>query len=133
LTTPRHGLRAGDRLPDATIVHDGRSSTLHAVVAAPGWHLLLCGPADKWPADDLAALIMRSGGLLPVHRLTTQTAPGTLHDVHGQALRRLGLSPADVAQYLVRPDGHIRHRTCSTDLAGMASHLGRWLTPRPSG
>ncbi|MEU8567810.1 FAD-dependent monooxygenase [Streptomyces pathocidini] len=46
--TPRRGPRAGDRLPDAPIALDGRPSTLHRELAAPGYHLLLCGPLEAW-------------------------------------------------------------------------------------
>lgn len=41
---PRHflrpGLRAGDRLPDAPVVHNGETTTLHRVLDGPAWHLL---------------------------------------------------------------------------------------------
>jgi hypothetical protein len=29
---------------------------LHAALAEPGWHLLLCGPTDGWPGPDGHAL-----------------------------------------------------------------------------
>jgi hypothetical protein len=67
---PRRGPRAGDRLPDAPIVRDGQPGALQAAVAAPGWHLLLCGPTDPAVFDDAAAI---SGSLVTTHRLA---APG---------------------------------------------------------
>lgn len=39
---PRNGPKAGDRLPDASIIHHGQPSSLHRALAAAGWHLLLC-------------------------------------------------------------------------------------------
>ncbi len=129
---PRRGPRAGDRLPDAPILHDGLRSTLHAAIAAPGWHLFLCGPTDAWPAEGVAVLTRRHGVLLTVHRLTVQNGSGDVRDPDGRALHRLGLGPADRAQYVVRPDGYIGYRAGGTDLTGLARYLGRWLTaPRP--
>jgi hypothetical protein len=126
---PRRGPRAGDRLPDAPIVHNGQPSTLHTATAAPGWHLLLCGRADAWPAEKITRIGARYAGLLTVHHLTAQHTPGTLHDPGGQALRRVGISPRATAQYLVRPDGHVGYRAGGNDLAGLARYLGHWLSP----
>ena len=64
--SPRRGPMAGDRLPDATVVHDGRSSSLHDAVATPGWHLLLCGPIDAWPREVSQVGHGYSDGLLTV-------------------------------------------------------------------
>jgi 2-polyprenyl-6-methoxyphenol hydroxylase-like FAD-dependent oxidoreductase len=127
---PRTGPKAGDRLPDAPIVYDGRPSTLHQAVAAPGWHLLLCGPVDAWPAQIADSLGGRYATLSGVHRLAAHKAPGAWHDSDGRALRRLGLTAADSAQYLVRPDGHVGYRAGGTELTGLASYLARWL-PAP--
>jgi hypothetical protein len=49
------GPKADDRLPDARIARDGHAGWLQDAVAAPGFQLLLCGPADGWDADHLAA------------------------------------------------------------------------------
>jgi 2-polyprenyl-6-methoxyphenol hydroxylase-like FAD-dependent oxidoreductase len=119
------GPKAGDRLPDARLVRDGQTGWLHDAVAAPSLHLLLCGPHDGWPADQLAALQERYDGLVAVHRLVRHAAPGALHDLHGQAFERLGVDRA--AQYLVRPDGHIGFRSGGTDLGGVGRYLARWL------
>jgi 2-polyprenyl-6-methoxyphenol hydroxylase-like FAD-dependent oxidoreductase len=127
---PRRGPRAGDRLPDAPVAYGGRPTTLHAAVATPGWHLLLCGRVDAWPASQTAQLTDGDAGLVTIHRLSGHDTPGALHDPHGHALRRLGLTPDDTAQYLVRPDGYIGYRAGGADLEGLARYLGRWL-PRP--
>jgi hypothetical protein len=124
---PRAGPRAGDRLPDARIVRDGRPSRLHHALTAPAFHLLLCGPATGWPDDRVAALRERHGALLAVHRLTreAQAAPEILLDPSGEALARLGV--VEAAQYLVRPDGHIGYRSRGTDTLGADRYLARWL------
>jgi 2-polyprenyl-6-methoxyphenol hydroxylase-like FAD-dependent oxidoreductase len=123
---PRKGPRAGDRLPDASIVHDGQPTRLHRALAAAGWHLVLCGPPDAWPAQATTQLGERYPSLT-VHHLTPQDTLGELYDPDGQALRRLGLSGRRTAQYLVRPDGHVGYRAGGTDTTELARYLGRWL------
>jgi hypothetical protein len=107
-----HGGLALGRLPDADMVHNGQPTTLHRLLAAPRWHVLLCGAA--WirtpPVDDLREV-------LDVHHIT---AP--------EALRRLGLTGEGTAQYLVRPDGHIGYRAGGTDVTGLRRYLARWLS-----
>ena len=128
---PRRGPRAGDRLPDAHIVENGRERWLQDVLATPAYHLLLCGPAESWNSDQLARLSERYAGLVAVHRLAREAAPGVLHDVRGEAFARLGVEQA--AHYLVRPDGHIGYRNGTTDLRGLERYLGRWLPGRAAG
>ena len=123
--TPTRGPKAGDRLPDARIALDGQAGWLQDALAAPRFHLLLCGAADGWDASHLAALQQRSGGLLAARRLTREAVPSALHDPDGQALARLGVEGA--AQYLVRPDGHIGYRCAGTDLSGVERYLARWF------
>ena len=118
----RRGPRAGDRLPDARIVDDGRECWLKEALATPTYHLLLCGPAESWNSDQLAALDERHGGLVAVHRLARETTAGVLHDARGEAFARLGVE--QTAQYLVRPDGHIGYRSGATDLRGLATSPG---------
>jgi hypothetical protein len=113
----RRGPRSGDRLPDAPLTIDGTPTTLQRLVAPPGFHLLLAGPVDAWPA---AALDGTPHELVQLHRLV---------DTEGQALRRLGPAPGQAAHYLVRPDGHIAYRAAGTDLTGLHTYLARWLTP----
>jgi 2-polyprenyl-6-methoxyphenol hydroxylase-like FAD-dependent oxidoreductase len=123
----RTGPRAGDRLPDARIVRDGQESWLHEAVAAPAFHLLLCGPATGWPDDHVAALRERHGTLVAVHRLTrdAQAASGILLDPSGEALAGLGV--VEAAQCVVRPDGHIGYRSRGTGTLGAERYLARWL------
>ncbi|HEY3034127.1 MAG TPA: FAD-dependent monooxygenase [Streptosporangiaceae bacterium] len=131
---PRRGPKAGDRLPDAPLARDdGQPTSLHAELAAPTYHLLLCGPAGRWPPETLAAFAEGWPGLLTVHRLTTGTTPGALHDPTGTALHRLGLDPHRATHYLVRPEGHIGYRATGTDPAGVHRYLARWLTPVADG
>jgi 2-polyprenyl-6-methoxyphenol hydroxylase-like FAD-dependent oxidoreductase len=132
---PRHGPKAGDRLPDAPTIHNGQSSTLHGLMAAPGWHLLLCGPAHTWAATEVTSLAERYAGVLTVHHLTRPDTSDGGPDPNGPALRRLGLTPADTAHYVVRPDGHVGYRAGGTNLTGLTSYLNRWLPAphRPSG
>jgi 2-polyprenyl-6-methoxyphenol hydroxylase-like FAD-dependent oxidoreductase len=127
---PRNGPRAGDRLPDAGIIHHGQPTSLHRALAGAGWHLLLCGPPDAWPTQTMTRVRERYPGLVTVHHLTGQNTPGALRDPDGQALRRLGLTARHTAQYLIRPDGHIGYRAGGTDATQLARYLRRWL-PSP--
>ncbi len=129
---PRNGPKAGDRLPDAPIVHDGQPTTLHRVLATSRWNLLLCGPIESWPATRTTQLSHRYRDQLAVHRLTPQHTIGALHDPRGLASHRLGLTTPSTAQYLVRPDGHVGYRAGRTDLTGLVRYLSRWLpVPQP--
>src|SRR5262249_8989258 len=121
----RRGPKAGDRLPDARIDRDGQSGWLQEALAAPSFHLLLCGSASGWQAEQLTALRERYGGLVAVHRLTREATPDVLRAVDGQAFTRLGVHRD--APYRVRPDGHIAYRSGGTDLGGAARYLARWL------
>jgi 2-polyprenyl-6-methoxyphenol hydroxylase-like FAD-dependent oxidoreductase len=119
------GPKAGDRLPDTRIARDGQPGWLQDALAAPSFHLLLCGRADGWDEEHLGALQQRYGGLLAVRRLARDAAPGALHDLDGQAFARLGVD--DAAQYIVRPDGHVGYRVGGTDLSGVERYLAQWL------
>ncbi|HEU4398560.1 MAG TPA: FAD-dependent monooxygenase [Actinomycetota bacterium] len=121
----RRGPGAGDRLPDARIAQDGQACWLGEALAAPRFHLLLCGLTDGWDAHQVATVRSRYPDTLAVHHLTRDAVPGALHDVDGQALSRLGVE--DAAHILIRPDGHIGYRAGATDLDGLWRYLIRWL------
>jgi 2-polyprenyl-6-methoxyphenol hydroxylase-like FAD-dependent oxidoreductase len=127
---PRRGPRPGDRLPDAPIVGNGDSTTLHQLIGAPGWHLLLCGPSHAWNTERISELVRVRADALTVHRISARAQAGTLSDPDGRALRRLGLDTDDAALYLVRPDGHVGFRSGTAGLAELAAYLNRWLGRR---
>jgi 2-polyprenyl-6-methoxyphenol hydroxylase-like FAD-dependent oxidoreductase len=128
--SPRHGPRAGDRLPDAPVMRDEQPTTLHQVTAAPGWHLLLCGPRQAWAAADQVEQLRRGrSSLLTVHLLSAHHEPGALHDSSGRALHRLGLGADAAALYLVRPDGHIGFRSGAQGWTALVGYVNRWLPP----
>jgi hypothetical protein len=128
----RHGPRAGERLPDARVTCDGRSTYLQQELSHAAFHILLCSTADDWdraPAEKLAA---DYPGLVVVHCLNQRDTPGALADTTGAALTRLGVHGGqDLAQYLVRPDGHIAFRCSGSDLSSMKDYLARWLFLEP--
>jgi 2-polyprenyl-6-methoxyphenol hydroxylase-like FAD-dependent oxidoreductase len=130
--TLRRGPKAGDRLPDARIARDGQACWLGEALAAPGFHLLLCGPPGDWHPSLVTTLRRRYPDTLTVHHLTRTVTPGALRDLDGQVFARLGVN--DKAQYLIRPDGHVGYRCGGDDLAGLQRYLARWLptTPRPA-
>jgi 2-polyprenyl-6-methoxyphenol hydroxylase-like FAD-dependent oxidoreductase len=124
----RRGPKAGDRLPDAHIVENGRECLLHEALATPTHHLLLFECGESWNNDQLDRLSERYAGLVVVHRLAREAAAGVLHDVRGEAFARLGV--AQEAHYLVRPDGHVGYRSGAADLRGLERYLARWLPGR---
>ncbi|HEX8904777.1 MAG TPA: FAD-dependent monooxygenase [Longimicrobiaceae bacterium] len=125
------GPRAGDRLPDARVALDGRETRLHAELAAPGLHLLLCGDPAGWDGARVDEVRARCAAPLAVHHLAAEPAPGVLADAGGEALARLAVR--DDAQYLVRPDGHVAFRCAGRDLAGLEAYLRRWFSPPVAG
>jgi 2-polyprenyl-6-methoxyphenol hydroxylase-like FAD-dependent oxidoreductase len=129
---PRRGPKAGDRLPDAPILHDGHKTSLHAEVTKPGWHLLLCGPIETWPTDEVTGIGQAHPDLITIHYLSATHAPGALHDPDRRALRHLGLGPLDTSAYLIRPDGHVGYRSGGPGLTDLRIYLQRWLPLRPA-
>ena len=127
---PRHGPRAGDRLPDAPVTQSGRAVTLQRALAATGFHLLLCGSTAFRQPGAAARLADRYAGLVTVHHLTSDVGLGTLHDHTGAALRRLGVDESRPAHFLVRPDGYIAFRG-GADLSGVRAYLARLIIGVP--
>jgi 2-polyprenyl-6-methoxyphenol hydroxylase-like FAD-dependent oxidoreductase len=118
---PRHGPKAGDRLPDAALHHNGQDTTLHKIIGTPGWHLLLHASGQaQWEA--LARLADRWPDQIHVHHLPA--------DDSAQLLRRLGVSDTATTVIAVRPDGHIGYRTRRLDLPTLDTYLSRWLPKR---
>jgi hypothetical protein len=76
----RSGPRPGDRMPDAPVLADGAATTVHALLARPGVHVLLTGGATP-PA--------RVDPLVHVHRV--DALPGV----------------SVPAALVVRPDGYV--------------------------
>ena len=116
-------------MPDVLLDRDGAPRRLPEALAAPRFHLLLCGSAGTWRPSQLARLRRRFDGVVDILLLSDASwhEPGVraLHDPHGQALAELGASPT--AQYLVRPDGHVAYRSAASDLDEVTRHLTRWL------
>ncbi|MFE9967945.1 hypothetical protein [Streptomyces sp. NPDC005525] len=106
---PRRGPRAGDRVPDT-------ARNLHALTAAPGYHVLLCGPSDDWESGSVSA-----------------AARGCDHLIHIHTLDASGLWGPGITHCLVRPDGYIAYRAGGTDLTGLLDHLDEWLPPSEAG
>ena len=122
LDAPRHGPRAGDRVPDAPVVLDGRPMTLHDVLGTPGFHLILCGPSGAWPSDAVSALSGRIRDGVAIHELSGDARPGVLYDADGTAGTRLGARGREM-HLLVRPDGYVTYRG-GANLSG----VGAWLS-----
>ncbi len=126
---PRRGPRAGDRLPDAPVVHNGAPTTLHTVLARPGWHLLLCAPPGRCP-PEVERVADEWQTVLTVHQLSDREHAGVLHDTDGVARRRLGGHADKLLLLVVRPDGHIGYRAGTPNAESLNQYLRRWL-PRP--
>jgi hypothetical protein len=126
----RRGPRPGDRLPDARVRQGGAEIWLHEALTAPTFHLLLCGPSGVWDDAAVADLRERYAPFLGVHRLIPGGGPSDdggmdLRDASGIALGRLGVRGHGCL--VVRPDGHIGHRTDEVHLDGADDYLRRWL------
>ena len=126
----RAGPKAGDRLPDARVERDGRTSWLQAETARPCFHLLLCGAPESWKHSHLETIKARWAGMVAVHYVARSAAAGVLVDTGGEVFRRLGI--VDAAHYLIRPDGYIGFRAGGGDLSALIDYLGVWLTDRES-
>jgi 2-polyprenyl-6-methoxyphenol hydroxylase-like FAD-dependent oxidoreductase len=120
------GPKAGDRLPDAHVLRDGRRTYLQQALASPHVHLLLCGPVAAWNTHDVIDLADRFPDVLAIHYLAREHSHGALVDPSGDAFTRLGVERN--AAYLIRPDGHVAFRAGGTDLRGQAAYVAQWCT-----
>lgn len=122
------GPRAGDRLPDARVVRDGKELYLHECLSSPHVHLLLCGRHRAFDENHVAALSKQFEDVLSVQHLSGDAAGGVITDPTGKLLARLGVHQE--AMYLIRPDGHVAFRCGGSDLLRPAGYLARWFTRR---
>jgi 2-polyprenyl-6-methoxyphenol hydroxylase-like FAD-dependent oxidoreductase len=120
----RKGPRAGDRLPDAEVLVNGRSTYLQQALAGPQLALLLCGESRHWDPLELDRLRERYGRVMATHCLSAKGSDGSLVDEKGNAFARLGVQHA--AQYLVRPDGYIAFRSAGRTFEQLDRYLADW-------
>jgi 2-polyprenyl-6-methoxyphenol hydroxylase-like FAD-dependent oxidoreductase len=123
----RGGPHPGDRLPDAEVLANGRSSYLQQELAGPHLALLLCGDSHQRDARELDRLRERYGPVLKTYCLRPFGAAGSLVDEKGHAFARLGVR--DTAQYLVRPDGYIAFRSAGRTFESLDQYLSDWYGP----
>jgi len=123
----RGGPRAGDRLPDAEVLVNGRSTYLQQELAGAHLALLLCGDSHPWDTGELDRLRERYGRVLKTYCLSPLGAEGSLVDEKGHAFARLGVR--DAAQYLVRPDGYIAFRCAGRTFESLDQYLSDWYAP----
>jgi len=127
-TRRRSGPRAGDRMPDARVERDGRSTHVQEELSGPAFQLLLCGGLDGWDNEALDALLARYSSVLAAHFLSRERRSGVMVDARGDALAHLGVrGEQEARQYLVRPDGYIAFRHGGRRLDAVGRYLARWL------
>jgi 2-polyprenyl-6-methoxyphenol hydroxylase-like FAD-dependent oxidoreductase len=123
---PRAGPRAGDRLPDAEILVDGRPY-LQQALSGPHLALLLCGESSGWDRIASDRLRERFGHVVTQYRFGVGGSDSSLVDEDGTAFARLGVR--DAALYLVRPDGYIAFRTAGRSFDALERYLAEWYVP----
>jgi 2-polyprenyl-6-methoxyphenol hydroxylase-like FAD-dependent oxidoreductase len=120
----RKGPHPGDRLPDAEVLVNGRSTYLQQALAGPHLALLLCGDSRDWDSRELDRLREQYGRVMAMHDLNATGSDGSLVDEKGHAFARLGVREA--AQYLVRPDGYIAFRSAGRTFEQLERYLADW-------
>ncbi|TRW45776.1 monooxygenase [Georgenia yuyongxinii] len=108
--------RPGDRVPDCPVTDTkGRPTTLHRLLRAPAFHLLLVGPPDDW-----------RDAVVPSGVVAHHLGPTGSRDANNRLVQaRLGLKDRS-GHVLVRPDGHVAVRD-GTDLRTVDAYLRHWL------
>ena len=133
------GLRAGDRVPDASLI-DGSSGEFVALfdLFGRGWTPLLV-PGDNAAPDANAQFAQIAGQVqdavgevvrlyLVLDSLTAGGATSALHDSDGEVTRTLGARNRLVT--LVRPNGYLGYRGRPGQAADLASYLARIFSMR---
>ena len=107
-------LRAGDRLPDASVLVDGRVRRLHEFLSIRHWTLIAPLTAD---AQRIAQMLSDRAAIRLI-----RAAPAD-----ASACAELG----DLAaMLLVRPDGYVALTAAPGDLDGLAAYLAAWAPVR---
>ncbi|MBW3632057.1 MAG: FAD-dependent monooxygenase, partial [Chloroflexi bacterium] len=133
------GLRAGDRVPDASLVDasSGESVSLFDLFAR-GWTLLLLPGANAAPdavaqlghvarhVQDAVGEAVRS--YLVLQTVTNGDASTALLDPSGEVARTFGVR--DGLVMLVRPDGYLGYRGRPDQSGDLASYLARIFSMR---
>ncbi len=133
------GLRAGDRVPDASLIAASNGERISLFdLFAQGWTLLLL-PGDNASPDAIDQFVRIAGQVQDavgeaVHAyLVLDTPPAgsatsALHDPHGAVLRTFGARDGLVT--LVRPDGYLGYRGRPDQAGDLASYLARIFAMR---
>ncbi|MDP2310337.1 MAG: FAD-dependent monooxygenase [Pseudomonadota bacterium] len=130
------GVGTGARAPDVELLApDGRRVRIYALLARPGFHLILLVRPHyhvRQARDLVAAVSARFGGRVIPAVVWTEGAPANVGDapgftdIGGRLRRAYGVEPP--AALLVRPDGYLAARTgLSVDQVVQA--LAAWVTP----
>jgi hypothetical protein len=141
----RGGIYAGDRLPDAELLHPKTSQTTRLLSAiSNSQHTLLLLSADPAAlaallpeAQSVASAFGPSVQILSIlfQPLTSQTSDqdavlpdnNILFDSQNELRDRLGLRATAIA--VIRPDGYLAFRGHATSLPKLEAHLKSFLTP----
>ena len=110
-SVPEGRPRAGDRLPDAAVIVDGRQRRLHEVLSINRWTLLAPMSADL---DAIAP------------RLAGRAAIAVVRAAPADARAAAELSGFK-ALLLVRPDGYVGLTARPGDLDALDAYLDAWL------
>ena len=131
---PRGGLRAGDRAPDASVVHGFTSIQLYALVYRGSWTLLVFSGREPYKtAATTHALLSEMysrrpdlmGYLVSTEVHTEIETTDVLYDLDEAAHRLYGVDRP--ALFLIRPDGHVGVRAEPSRVDILNDYLARWV------